>query len=224
MEYSNHWNYTSATGAQGLRERKKRRTRQLIGDTALELFLERGFDEVTIAEVARAADVDAKTIYNYFPSKPDLVYHRLEAFGDALLDAIRRRADGESVLSAFGRFVLESQGLLADDDASERLQALNEMILASSALRAHEEQVYARFTFELAGLLADETGARAGDLEPWVVAHALLGLQRTLVAYVRDGARAGTPNATLARRTRGRAKKALALLERGLADYGIRRP
>ncbi len=52
----------------GLRERKKQRTRQLIADTAMRLFLEHGFDAVTIAEVARAAEVDAKTVYNYFPS------------------------------------------------------------------------------------------------------------------------------------------------------------
>src|SRR5919198_5170190 len=85
----------------GLRERKKQRTRQLIADTAMGLFLERGFDAVTVAEVARAAEVDAKTVYNHFPTKPLLFYHRLEAFEAALLDAVRERGPGVSIVAAF---------------------------------------------------------------------------------------------------------------------------
>src|SRR6266540_1054223 len=98
----------------GLRERKKERTRQQIADAARELFVARGFDRVTVAEVARAAEVAEQTVYNYFPTKEDLVFHRLESFEEELLEAIRSRAAGESVLTAFGRFVLEPRGLLAD--------------------------------------------------------------------------------------------------------------
>ena len=210
----------SGTRARGLRERKKQRTRELIAGTALELFLERGFDAVTIAEIAQRADVDAKTIYNYFPSKPDLFYHRLEAFGEALLDAVRTRSAGESVLSAFGRFLLDQRGLLADPGGEEKLRAVNKMILASPTLLAHEEQVYAGFTASLAALLAEETDARPADIEPWVVASALIGLHRALVAYVRNGQRAGTPHTALARGLRSQAKHALATLERGLRSYG----
>src|SRR5215471_1844789 len=154
----------------GLRERKKQRTRELIADTALRLFLERGFEAVTITEIAQAADVDAKTIYNYFPSKPDLVFQRLEAFEQALLDAVRTRQAGESILAAFARFVLDLQGsLLAEEKASEQLRAISQMIVASPALLAHEEQVFASFTASLAALIAEETGARADDVHPSVV-------------------------------------------------------
>ena len=66
--------------AQGLRERKKLQTRELIAETARRLFAERGFEAVTVAEVARAADVAEKTVFNYFPTKEDLVYWRLESF------------------------------------------------------------------------------------------------------------------------------------------------
>lgn len=207
----------------GLRERKKQRTRELIADTALQLFLERGFDAVTVAEVARAAEVDAKTIYNYFPSKPDLVYQRLEAFETDLLSAVREREPGESILTAFAAFVLGSQGMLADEDASGRLRALHEMITQSETLLAHEQQVFARFTASLAALIAGETGAQEDDVLPWLAAHALIGLHRSLVDYVRRGTIAGTPNARLARGLRTQAKKALAGLEHGFADYGIKR-
>src|SRR5579862_3458949 len=105
-----------ATTELGLRERKKQRTRQLIADTAWGLFSERGFDEVPVAEVAREAEVSEATVFNYFPTKEDLVFHRMEAFEDELLDAVRDRPEGESIVEAFGRFVLRARGFLAADD------------------------------------------------------------------------------------------------------------
>src|ERR671935_84405 len=119
---------SSNTHEHGLRERKKQRTRELIADTARELFLERGFDAVTVAEIARAADVDAKTVYNYFPSKPELFYHRFLEFEQAMVDAVRERERGMSILAAFGRFVLDRQGVLGQADASNRLRAITRTI------------------------------------------------------------------------------------------------
>jgi AcrR family transcriptional regulator len=213
---------TSIAQQPGLRQRKKQRTRALIADTALRLFLERGFDAVTIAEIAQAADVDAKTIYNYFPSKPDLVFQRLEAFEQALLDAVHTRQAGESILAAFARFVLDSQGLLAEEDASEELREINRMIADSPTLLAHEQQVFARFTTSLAALIAEETGARPDDVQPSVIAHALIGFHRSLVEYVRGTTLAGTPNAKLARDLRRQAKAALGALEHGLGRCGVK--
>src|SRR5919198_2957348 len=110
---------------QGLRERKKQQTRSAIAAAAMELFGERGFDAVSVAEVARAADVSVATVFNYFPTKEDLVYDRMEAFEEALLAAIRERAAGESVLAAFGRFILErTQQQAATIDVTERVATL----------------------------------------------------------------------------------------------------
>src|SRR5919107_1205299 len=116
--------------AVGLRERKKEETRRRIAEAARELFVERGFDRVTVAEVARAADVSEKTVLNYFPTKEDLVYWRLEAFEAELLETIRDRGPGESVLAGFGRFLLAQRGLLGKHDppAREELTAVTRMI------------------------------------------------------------------------------------------------
>jgi AcrR family transcriptional regulator len=208
----------------GLRERKKQRTRELIAETARRLFTERGFDDVTVTEIARAAEVAQKTVFNHFPSKEDLVYWRLETFEDELLGAIRQRQPGESVLTAFGRFLLVPRGLLAeqDPDAAEQLAALTRMITASPALLERERQLLERLTASLAELIVEETGAAADDIEPWVAASALMGVHRTLLDRTRRGVLAGRRGASLAAEVRSQAQRAIARLERGLGDYAIK--
>jgi AcrR family transcriptional regulator len=208
----------------GLRERKKRQTRQLIADAARRLFAERGFEAVPVAEIARAADVSEATVFNYFPTKEDLLYSGLEAFEEQLLSSIRDRAPGESVLSAFGGFVSAPRGLLGSPDPEqvEGLAAISRVIAESPALLAREQQIYARYTDALADLLAAETGAAAADIEPWLVARTLIGLHQAVVDYSRRQILAGTRNPTLARRVRRQTEEALALLSRGLGDYGVR--
>jgi len=206
----------------GLRERKKEQTRQLIADAARGLFVERGFDAVRVAEVARAADVSEATVFNYFPRKEDLVYGRMESFEDELLAAVRDRAPGESALQAFGRFVLEPRGLLAGKNADEELLAITRMIAESPALLAREEEIFLRYTRSLASLLAEETGTRPDDVEPWVAANALMGVHRGLIAYVRLQVLAGRRNPRLSRDVRSQGERALALLQSGLGRYAIK--
>src|SRR6059058_40801 len=121
---------TTQEPALGLRERKKEHTRQLIAETARRLFARRGFEHVTVAEIARVAEVSEQTVFNYFPTKEDLVYWRLGDFEEELIAAIRERSPGESALAAFGRFLLEQRGLLGRPDpaAREQLVALTRMI------------------------------------------------------------------------------------------------
>src|ERR671935_1668386 len=99
-----------------LRERKKERTRQQIGEAAQRLFAERGFEEVTVAEVAREADVSVGTVFNYFPTKEDLFYSGMEVFEEQLIEAVLNRPAGESVLAAFQRVVLDGIPRLAKED------------------------------------------------------------------------------------------------------------
>ena len=77
------------TSETGLRERKKEQTRLLLADTARRLFAERGFENVSVAEIARVADVSETTVFNYYPTKEDLVYSGLERFESELLRAVR---------------------------------------------------------------------------------------------------------------------------------------
>src|SRR5438874_290677 len=122
--------------ALGLRERKKQQTRQAIAETARRLFGERGFERVTVAEIARQADVSEQTVFNYFPTKEDLVYWRLGEFEEQLHAGIRERKPGESALAAFRRFLLAQRGLLGrvDDQAREQLTAVTRVITESPAL------------------------------------------------------------------------------------------
>src|SRR5438270_1502141 len=87
----------------GLRESKKLRIRQEIADQAMQLFVARGFDHVTVAEVAAAADVSQKTVFNYFPTKEDLFFDEVPAREAALVEAIRARRPGETIVAALRR-------------------------------------------------------------------------------------------------------------------------
>lgn len=208
----------------GLRERKKQQTRELIAETARRLFSERGFERVTVAEIARAANVAEQTVFNYFPTKEDLVYFRLEAFEEELLTTIREREEGESILAAFGRFVLAQRGLLGkhDPEARERLAALTRMITESPSLLAREQQIFAGYTASLAALIAGERGADAGDVEPWVAANAIIGVHRALVNHARRRILEGARHPRLAREVRAQGERALTLLEHGLGGYGTK--
>jgi AcrR family transcriptional regulator len=208
----------------GLRERKKERTRELIAETARGLFAQRGFERVTVAEIARAADVSEQTVFNYFATKEDLVYWRLGSFEDELLAAVRDRPPGEPALAAFGRFLLAQRGLLgrADPEAAEQLAALTRTIVESPALLAREQQVFAGYTRSLARLLADEQGAQEGDLRPWIAASAMIGAHRALVDHARRRVVEGARAPALTREVRRRGEQALALLADGLGDYAPR--
>ena len=210
----------------GLRERKKLRTRQLIAETAVRLFTERGFDAVPVAAVARAAEVSEATVFNYFPTKEDLVYQGMEAFEAELLDGVRNRPPGESIVAAFARFVLRPRGFLSapDEDSARFLIAVSKMIAASPALRSREREILARYTESLARLIAEDTAADPDDLRPWVVARALIGTHQSLIEFVRrhltdDDA---ADHVALAREVWTRGHEALTLLEQGLAAYGTK--
>ncbi len=211
--------------APGLRERKKQRTRQLISETARRLFVERGFDAVPVAEIARAAEVSEATVFNYFPTKEDLVFQGMEAFETELLRAVRERPPGQSIIAAFGGFVVEPRGFLATDDeaSSEYLTGVSRMMASSQALLVREREIFARYSVSLAALIADDMATAPDDVQPWTVANALMGVHRALIDLVRLRLGEGwTDRAQLALEVRTQGQRAVKILEQGLADYGVR--
>jgi AcrR family transcriptional regulator len=92
---------TSSTEKLGLRERKKQRTRKTIVDVGLRLFAERGYTETTLTDIAAAADIAPSTFFNYFPSKPDIVFGLIDAVIDSARERIlQHRQEGESATEA----------------------------------------------------------------------------------------------------------------------------
>jgi AcrR family transcriptional regulator len=215
--------YRGLVTTPGLRERKKEQTRAAIAEAALRLFAERGFDAVTVAEVAEAANVSTATVFNYFPTKEDLLYSRFEAFEEELLAAVRDRPVGESVLDAFGRFIIERSRSGANRDLGARVRTTARIISDSRALLERERQIVARYADALAELIADETGAKPDDLRPRVAAGALMAVHRALIDSARRRARSGRGLSRLAADLEAEGERALALLREGLGGYAVKR-
>lgn len=153
----------------GLRERKKGQTRRHIAEVALGLFVRRGFEHVTIAEVAAAAEVSVNTIYNYFESKEDLVLPPEEASPQRLADIVRQRRPGQSAADAVLARLRE--------ETRERRVGLSagfgrvlEMMRAAPTLAARLESLGHQMTDALAAVLAEETGVPQDDPLPRAVA------------------------------------------------------
>ncbi len=196
----------------GLRENKKLQTRQQIADKAMELFAVRGFDHVTVAEVAAAAGVSEKTVFNYFPSKEDLFFDEVPQREAALREAIRSRAPGETVLLALRRLQAEECRRLA----SPAFATFARIIEESPALQAKELEVMARFVHVIAECIEQELGVDRRDAR--IAAGLLVSVHRLLFHTARAHALAGKHGPAAVRRLRADLDRAYHLLEHGLTE------
>ncbi|WP_431962179.1 TetR/AcrR family transcriptional regulator [Nocardia sp. bgisy134] len=206
---------------QGLRARKKQQTRENISHQATLLFLERGFDKVTIAEVAAAADVAKMTVTNYFPRKEDLALDLGEVFVDQLARIVRERAPGESALAALRRAYLAAA---ADQDPVVGFSGLEfaRMIAESPALTARLREFHEDRESALARALAAETGAASDDIAPRVAAAQLGGVHRVLFEETVRRTLAGESNDEIAGALAEYIRVAFDALEPGLREYAVR--
>ncbi|MEV5891442.1 TetR/AcrR family transcriptional regulator [Nonomuraea fuscirosea] len=205
--------------AEGLRERKKRETRERISDIATGLFLARGFDNVTVAEVAQAADVSVNTVFNYFSTKEDLFADRYDLVVDLPQQVLRERGPEEGVVRAFRRDYLGAietrdwrYGLNAGNDAFSRV------INDSPALTARLRDVHLQREQGLARALAGELGTGPDDLVPRVAAAQILAVTRILSERALAMMLAGEPWERIGPLLTAQAHQAFDLLENGLGE------
>jgi len=199
----------------GLRERKKQQTRQDIFDASQRLFARHGFEKVTVAAIARAANVSEMTVFNHFPTKEDLFYGGMQDFEEQLIEAVRTRRRGQTALDAFRYRVLEGASTLDSPERAEAIVRSGRVIAASPSLQARERQIVDVYTERLAELLP-------GDVEAAVAAAALMAAHRALVVFTRRQAAAGERGPALAGAFRTQAGRVFGRLERGLGGYAAR--
>lgn len=172
----------------GRRERKKAATRKAISDAATQLFVERGFDEVSIREVADAADVSPTTVFAHFPQKEALVFDEDDAQRDMLVAAVRDRPEGMSVSDALrDLYRRELIGLAFDPTGAHRRQFM-QLITDTPALRDYASRMWLRHEDALAAAIAETTGQSEPDAETRVYARMVLQLQ--ILAFEHDDAAA----------------------------------
>ncbi|MBC6463345.1 TetR/AcrR family transcriptional regulator [Actinomadura sp. HBU206391] len=205
----------------GLRALKKQQTRQAISDQATRLFLERGFDKVTIAEVAAAAEVAKMTVTNYFPRKEDLALDLHEEFVGGLAHAVAERAPGESALAALRRDYLAAVAR-HDPVIGFSGSAFARMITGSPALLARLREFHEQREAALAIVLADETGAGAHDIHPRVAAAQLGGAHRVLFDETMRQTLQGRRDQEIAAALADAVRTAFDLLEPALGGYAVR--
>lgn len=173
------------TGTTGRRERKKAQTRQALADAALRLFLDRGYDQVGVKDVADAADVSVTTLFKHFPSKEALVFDRDDDIEAALVAAVRERAAGQSIPHALREHIVRT----CVDSTDPRFPAFTRLIEDTPALRDYAHRMWTRHEAALARAIAEQVGAAEDDVA--CVALARFALEaRDLVGRHADPQRA----------------------------------
>ena len=215
--------------SEGLRERKKRLMRQLISDTATEMFLARGFDEVRVSEVAAACEISEKTVYNYFPTKESLLLDTEEPTAESIRMALGPGAEHASPIEA-AVAVLESEVTQLYGGIDSRfgdgldltvIRRFSELIESTPSLRAAQRDMADRLVQVAAEAMAARAGVNPEDPEPQIAAHAILGLWRVEFQAMNkysDGTRSA-PEVRDA--VMEEIRRAARLIETGLWSFGM---
>ncbi|MEV7601986.1 helix-turn-helix domain-containing protein [Kitasatospora sp. NPDC089797] len=175
----------------GRRERKKAATRQALADAALRLFLERGYDDVGVREIADTADVSVTTLFKHFPDgKEELVFDQDLDREASLVAAVRERPAGLSVPQALHRLFLEDGSRRVRTDP--RFPDFLRLVDSTPALREYARRMWLRHEEALTRVIAEDAGLPSGDPGCRALAH--FALEATTLALG-----APDPEAALAR-------------------------
>ena len=194
----------------GLRETKKLQTRQAIADSAMSLFVERGFDHVTVGDVARHAGVSEKTVFNYFPTKEDIFFDEVPERLEALGETVRGRQPGQSLVAAMHDHHAAQVSRLASPGCVHFARVIEE----SPALQAKEVEVMAEFSDHLAATIREELRLHPADAQ--IAANLLMSVHWQFFRNARAQALAGRSGPAAVRRLRSDLERAYRLLEHGL--------
>ena len=140
----------------GLRERKKRQTRQILLDTAERMFEEHGYDHVTVAEIADASNISVKTLFTYFASKEDLAFGDESQLRDALTQAIASRGPGVSVFAAAAA-ELQRQAKQQDTTEIDGIERWHRSVGASLALQSRLRRMWSDYEDAVAEVIVQTT-------------------------------------------------------------------
>ncbi|MBE7187760.1 TetR/AcrR family transcriptional regulator [Jatrophihabitans endophyticus] len=204
----------------GLRERKKQATRTLLSDTATAMFLQRGFDDVRVAEIAEACGVSEKTVYNYFPTKEALLLDEEEemavAVGDAMSSWDVSPVDAmltllESKMRGLGD-AFDEQGGAA---AMTMVGHFSDLIESTPSLRAYHRDAVDRLVRIAADGLATRTGLPADTPELQLTAFALVALWRIQIQSLQRHAAGGHTPAEVTELVIGDVRRAARLIDTG---------
>lgn len=166
---------TDSKSEEGLRERKRRQTRERISESAIALFLERGFDATTVDDIAAAADVSKRSFFDYFPTKEDVIFAWQDNFGESLAAAVAERPTDEPLLSVIEEaFVTVVTKAIADP----RTLAIGDLICDTPALRARDQMKYAKLEQVLVDALVKRAKGKEGHLRARLLAMMVVGAMR----------------------------------------------
>lgn len=202
----------------GLRERKKLMTRRAILTTAHAMFAERGYDNVTVAEIADAVNIAAKTVFVYFPSKEDLVFSDEDQMRERLVARIRDRAPGESPLAAMGALIGELMAESGSDVVAD-LRRWRRMMGDSAVLHSRMRLMWERFEEALAEELAAEAGEGRHATAPRVAAAQLVLIFRLMCSEDMLGYLQEHPTQPQTEALRNWLGVAMRMVGQGIADY-----
>jgi AcrR family transcriptional regulator len=166
--------------ATGLRERKKRQTRETILAVANEMFEARGYEHVTVAEIADAANISVKTLFTYFRSKEDLAFADEYRFRDRIVEAVRSRAPGVTPVGAVAALLHEV--IVEDGGDAEGLAGFQRRMSDSDALRSRLRRMWENYEDALTALLTEQLDGAAVAPRARLMATLLVAMVRSLTS------------------------------------------
>lgn len=216
------------TTGPGLRERKKARTRQAISDAAIALFLQRGYEQVSVTEIAEAAEVSKRTLFAYFPTKDDLVLHRFADHVDEPARMVRNRRPGEAPLDALHRHLrgaLDRRDPITGLCDNAEVVRFYRLVLDTPALSAATARYHARSLDALTAALQEiassggPPSASGDELTARLAASQILATLHTLAHANQVRIAAGRTADDLAAHAAAEADHAFEFLRTGIAPY-----